>query len=91
MVLAEGGSYGLASVAFDVACGPSDLIEDGETGYLVEDGDLEGFACKMELLMQSQALREEMGCKARRKIEEEFLQESVLLKWEKLFASLEKS
>ena len=89
MVLAESGSYGLASVAFDICSGPSDLIEDGETGYLVEDGDLEGFACKMELLMQSQALREEMGCKARRKIEEEFLQESVLLKWEKLFSLLQ--
>ena len=39
LVLLEAAQSGLPSVAFDCPFGPSDLIEDGQTGFLVPDGD----------------------------------------------------
>lgn len=89
MVLAESALYGLASVAFDIASGPSDLITDCQSGFLIQDGDLDEFACKMEALIVSERMREEMGGKAKAKMQKEFLQDAVLLQWEALFSSLQ--
>lgn len=89
MVLAESALYGLASVAFDICSGPSDLIAENQTGFLIQDGDLDAFASKMEILMSSENIREEMGGKAKAKMQNEFLQDAVLLQWEALFSSLQ--
>lgn len=89
MVLAESALYGLPSVAFDIASGPSDLIVQNETGFLIQDGDLASFALKMEELMLSKEKRENMGKRAKKKMQEEFLQDRVLLRWERLFNSLQ--
>lgn len=89
MVLAESALYGLPSVAFDIYSGPSDLIVENQTGFLIQDGDLDAFGLKMEALMQSEMMREEMGGKAKAKMQKEFLQDAVLLQWDKLFSSLQ--
>lgn len=89
MVLAESALCGLASVAFDICSGPSDLIVENQTGFLIQDGDLDAFASKMEILMSSQDLREDMGKNAKAKMQKEFLQDAVLLQWDRLFNSLQ--
>ncbi|RDU71148.1 glycosyltransferase family 4 protein [Helicobacter brantae] len=89
LVLLESGSYGLPSVAFDICAGPSDIIEDEKTGFLIEDGDLEGFASKMEILMQNQELRRDMGQRAKERIQAQFSQEKILEEWNKLFTQLQ--
>jgi GalNAc-alpha-(1->4)-GalNAc-alpha-(1->3)-diNAcBac-PP-undecaprenol alpha-1,4-N-acetyl-D-galactosaminyltransferase len=38
-VIGEAMSYGLPVIAYDCTAGPSDLIVDGETGFLIEERD----------------------------------------------------
>ena len=44
MVLLEASSYGMPCVSFDILTGPSDIIEDGKSGFLVADNDLSAYA-----------------------------------------------
>ncbi len=88
MVLVESGSFALPSVAFDVNAGPSDIIEDSKTGFLIEDNALESFAEKLCVLMENQNLREQMGHAAKKRMQEKFSKEVIMEKWEELFESL---
>ncbi|WP_350560615.1 glycosyltransferase family 4 protein [Psychrobacter sp. CAL346-MNA-CIBAN-0220] len=47
MVLLEAQAFGLPIVAFDCDCGPRDLIEDGKSGWLSENGNVEDLAKKL--------------------------------------------
>ena len=85
MVLAEASSYALPCVAFDVKTGPSDIIENEKSGFLVEDNDLQGYADKLMLLMRDENLRQNFGTKAKQLVSEKFSQKTVLELWQKLF------
>ncbi|ELT5782877.1 glycosyltransferase family 4 protein [Campylobacter upsaliensis] len=87
MVLLESCSYGLPSVAFDIA-GLSDIIENEKSGFLIEDGNLQEFAKKLQLLMRDENLRKTMGENAKIHTKKHFSKELVLQKWQDLFASL---
>lgn len=54
---------GVPVVAFDV-CGTSEVIREGESGLLAEDGDIEELARKMQLLIENEGLRRELGRRA---------------------------
>jgi glycosyltransferase involved in cell wall biosynthesis len=56
---------GLPVVAFDSG-GIGDWLEDGVTGYLVTSGDSSALGRRLELLLESPALRFEMGQRARK-------------------------
>ena len=43
--------------------GLKDIVVDGETGFLVENGDVNGFTEKVALLINNKSLRAEMGMK----------------------------
>jgi glycosyltransferase involved in cell wall biosynthesis len=58
--LAEALVEGIPAVSFDCAYGPSDLIVDGETGLLVDPGDITGFAAALGRLVRDCALRASM-------------------------------
>lgn len=73
----------LPVVAFDVRTGPKNIIKDGETGFLVKDGDLTEFANKIMLLMDNQELLHKMSVSAALH-SENFLKENVMKKWFKL-------
>lgn len=60
-VVGEALSFGLPAVSFDCIAGPSDMILDGENGYLIKLFDYQEFALKLSLLMEDTFLREEMG------------------------------
>ncbi|MCR2087771.1 glycosyltransferase [Campylobacter upsaliensis] len=87
MVLIESASYALPSVAFDIA-GLSDIIENEKSGFLIEDGNLQEFAKKLQLLMRDENLRKTMGENAKIHTKKYFSKELVLQKWQDLFASL---
>lgn len=87
MVLIESASYALPSVAFDIA-GLSDIIENEKSGFLIEDGNLQEFAKKLQLLMRDENLRKTMGENAKIHTKKHFSKELVLQKWQDLFASL---
>ena len=88
MVLVEACSYGLPCIAFDIATGPSDIIEHNKSGYLVSDNDLEGYAKHLIKLMSDEHLRSRFGTEAKKLVSERFSQSVVIQKWGELLETL---
>lgn len=65
--------------------GIPELIEDGKTGHLVNEQDVDGLAEKLMYLMKNPKLWEELGRNARIKIEKDFNRQVQTMKLEKLF------
>lgn len=60
-VIGEAMSAGLPVVAYDCIAGPSDLIEDSKTGFLVPLHDTITFKYKLQILIDNPKLIESMG------------------------------
>ena len=87
LVLVEAMACGVPCVSLDCPTGPRAIINDGETGLLAKDGDVNDLASKIEWLIAHEAERKEMGRKARvfaasRK------QDVVMGQWEKLYTGI---
>lgn len=52
LVILESMSAGCIPISYDIAYGPSDIIEHGVNGFLVPDGDVEAFAATMVKVMR---------------------------------------
>jgi len=89
MVLIEAMSYGVPCISFDCPHGPADIINNGKDGFLVSNGDLNGFAEKLVLLMEDTKLRKSMGKLARENVNR-FNVKFVVKQWDDLFQSLKK-
>ena len=87
MVLLEAQASGLPIVSFTCKCGPKDVVADGETGFLVPEGEVELLAEKLLCLMQDEALRKEMGKRAFLN-SELYSTEKVMKQWEYLLLDL---
>lgn len=87
MVLLEAAACGVPSVAFDCPIGPKDIIDNGKTGYLVEDDNIDAFVGSTITLIQNRELLEEMGRKAKEK-SKQYALEPIMKKWDDLFKSL---
>lgn len=87
MIMLEAMSCGLPVVSFTFPCGPRDLIVDGENGFLVPDGDIEGLANKLLYLIKHANERKEMGRKAYLNTEN-FSEEKIMNRWITLFNEL---
>ncbi len=70
-VVMEAMSYGVPVVATPVN-GVPEMVADGETGFLVEVGNVEALADRLELLLRDSALRERMGRAGRARAETQF-------------------
>jgi glycosyltransferase involved in cell wall biosynthesis len=66
MALLEAQAFGIPAVSFDCPCGPSEVIRDGESGFLVKEGDTDAFADALFQLMRSRGERVRMGMNALR-------------------------
>lgn len=86
-VLLEASSYGMPCVSFDILTGPSDIIEDGKSGFLVADNDLSAYALKLKLLMYDETLRQTFGKRAKEITKEKFSKEKIMQQWNTLFNS----
>jgi len=84
MVLIEAMSCGLPLVAFDAPCGPKDIITDGRNGFLVPSGNIELFAEKVCTLIESEALRQDMGNSAR-EMSFDYREDKIMKQWVQLF------
>lgn len=84
MALAEACSYGLAGIAFDIAAGPSDIIAQGRSGYLIENGDKESFATRLCELMSDETKRAEFGANARELMAQNFSKQAVMPQWQEV-------
>lgn len=87
MVLIEAMSFGIPCVSFDCKYGPADIIKDKEDGFLIENGNEKELAKKLQLLMQNENLRYQMGEKAKVNVQR-FLAKNVVKQWDELFKSL---
>lgn len=89
MMMLEAESVGLPVVSFACPCGPRDLIKDGENGFLVPNGDIDGLAERIIYLIEHPQERKEMGRKAF-EYAGNFSQEKVMAQWMALFDRLVK-
>jgi len=64
--------------------GVPDLVEDGQTGYLVDPGDVNGLAAKTIQLLQNDDLRRQMGQRARERAQR-FRLQNVAAQYRKLY------
>ena len=62
LIFIEAMACGIPVVTLSTG-GPKELIKNGETGFLLENGDLKGFTAKVRLLYENRELLETIGKK----------------------------
>lgn len=87
LVLLEAKANHLPSISFDILTGPSEIIQNGITGYVIEDGNIFAFAQKLESLMSDKNLRSLFSANAYQGIEK-FQENNILNQWKSLFNQL---
>ena len=83
LVLLESLSRSCPVIAFDCKCGPSDIVRDGENGFLVPAENFALLKEKITLLMDSPDLRKKLADNAKASIRK-FSVESFADRWNKL-------
>ena len=83
MVLIEAMDCGLPCIAFDINTGPSDIIQQGKNGFLIEDENLQDMRKALKQLMIDPDLRHRMGQCAKESIMQ-FSEDIIINKWLKL-------
>jgi glycosyltransferase involved in cell wall biosynthesis len=87
ITLLESMRCGLPVVATRVG-GNSEVVVDGETGYLVPAGDVSAFASRTVTLLLDRELRKRMGEEGRRRVERNFLLRDVAKRYEEVYEGL---
>lgn len=87
LVLTEAATAGLPSVAFNCPYGPSEIVDDGKTGYLVPPEDTATFARRLLEMMHNDDLRYQMGHNAF-EAAKRFSLSRIIPQWEELIESL---
>ena len=87
LVMPEAMSCGLPVVAFDCPSGPSEIITDGVDGFLIRNRDINHFAERVCLLIESRDLRIKIGQAAIRS-SYRFSEGRIMPEWETLFNDL---
>ena len=87
MVLLEAQAHGVPAVSFACQCGPRDVIEDGVSGRLVPEGDVEGLAKALDELMHDPAAIRRMGAAAYA-ASPRWEPETIMQQWDRLFKGL---
>ena len=88
-VLAEAMAHGCSCISFDCKTGPSEIIEDGINGYLVEQDNIVELQNKIVEVINDKALRELFFNNAL-KIREKLNLEKIANEWEKYLQDLDK-
>ena len=87
LVLLEALSYQLPIVSFKCPAGPSEIIFDGINGFLIENGNIQGFSEKLISLMQDETLLLKMKNNTKYHLDR-FDGKSIAEKWTTLFNEL---
>lgn len=89
MVLIEAMAFGLPCIAYDCPSGPRTIIEQKVNGFLIENENQDSYIQKLELLIDDEKNRIQMGVNAQESVAKYNI-ESVMKKWDALFNSLTK-
>lgn len=80
-VLVEAMMANKPVVAYNISSNP-EIVENGQTGFLVDYKDLNAFAAKAQLLMENSELRTRMGQMANQRVHDHFLLEDSVIAFE---------
>lgn len=87
MVMIEAMACGVPVVAFDFKCGPRDIIQHGQNGLIVPEGNISALAKGIEHLIQDTDYRQLLSFEAR-KVTDTYSEERVMRRWIALFNSI---
>ena len=87
MVMIEAMSLGLPVVSFDCPTGPREVIQNGRSGVLVPDGDVDALAQAMLAVIEDPAHRSALGAGAAARAQD-FALASIGPRWEALIDEL---
>jgi Glycosyltransferase len=87
MVLLEAQSAGLPVVSFNCPTGPSEIVENGVNGIIVQSYDVEKMAEVLGYLMDNKELRKYYASNARINLHR-YDKENVMKKWVELFEKI---
>lgn len=87
LAIIEAMACGLPVVSFDCPWGPRSIIQDGEDGFLVENGNVTLLSEAIAKLISDYDLRVKMGANARVNVQR-FSIEAIGQQWRKLFEEL---
>lgn len=85
MVLLEAKSNKLPIVSFDCKCGPSEIIEDGINGYLIQCFEVDDMANKVMDLIENNEKRKSFSDKSNLKIDDLDI-DKIISQWEELIS-----
>ncbi|WP_243063524.1 glycosyltransferase [Humibacter sp. RRB41] len=85
--LIEAMYQGRPTVAYDFEFGPREAIEDGQSGYIVPLGDVDGLAVRLAELAASEPLRIAFGRHARELFDNRFADKAVAEQYRQLLDS----
>lgn len=87
MVLIEAMACGLPCISFNCNYGPSDILSKNSDGFLVENQNVLELSEKINVLIENEHLRKEMGANAKENVKR-FFPQIIVRKWDQLFQSL---
>lgn len=87
LVLTEAMSCGLPCISFDCPYGPSEIIDNGKDGCLVERNNIHLLAEKIDELMDDSDLRRRLGSKARQNVMR-YDRKNIMQRWIALLETL---
>lgn len=87
LVLIEAMTCGLPIVSYACPCGPKDIITVGKNGFLVEVNDEKELANRINLLINNDTMRKEMGENCIEKVQSFHIQ-IIIQQWMYLFKTL---
>jgi glycosyltransferase involved in cell wall biosynthesis len=87
MVILEAMAFARPVVA-TTAGGIPDLVVDGESGFLIEPGDVDGLSDALTTLAREPELRERMGTQARERVLELASRDVIASEWGALYESI---
>ncbi len=83
----EGSYHGLPLVATNVG-GVPEIVDDKKTGFLVENGDVNGFVKALKILVEDKELREKMGHDGCQYVTTKFSEKNIGEKLDALYQSV---
>lgn len=81
--LIEAMSQGCACVAFDCKTGPNEIITDGVSGLLAQNGDIDDLAAKLQRLIDDEHLRQRLAKGATEEVRR-FEKGKIMRQWDDL-------
>lgn len=87
LALIEGLFFGLPEISFNCPMGPSEIIDDKKTGYVIDYGNRQSFVTYLKNLLETEKLREIFGKNAVFS-SDDYTPQSVEKKWNCLFKEI---